>query len=254
MSLDDKTTLRREWIHGLRNLGRFIAGSGGLDSAMEAMFGLAGPTVEREFTKFAAHPVGQKLLSQSPRPDLNSLLGDDVSLTAMPKGSFAAAYLIYMDDAGMAPAAAFLEAAGLDEKAQRFGWSDDQLWFVRRMANSHDLFHVLAGYDRTIIGEVGVDAYTAGHIPLIPIRLMMLYFLILKPSEPIGWTRYVLNSYRHGRNTPSLFCVDYEAVLPLPLDEVRRQIGIPSFEETHSRGVPSKGRMLNRIERRIEGR
>jgi ubiquinone biosynthesis protein COQ4 len=220
---------------------------------MEAMFALAGPTVDREFTKFATHPVGQDLLARSPRPDLNALLADRAALGAMPKGSFADAYLAYMNNAGMAPADAFLEAAGLAEKARRFGWSDDQLWFVKRMANSHDLFHVLAGYDRTILGEIGVDAYTAGHIPLIPIRLMLLYFLFLKPSEPIGWTRYVMNSYRHGRRTPSLFCVDYEAALPRPLDEVRRQIGIPSFEETHSRGVPSKGRMLRRIERRIEG-
>ena len=170
----------------------------------------------------------------------------------MPKGSFADAYLVYMDDEGMAPAAAFLQAAALDEKAKRFGWSDDQLWFVRRMANSHDLFHVLGGYDRTITGEVGVDAYTAGHIPLIPIRLMMVYFLMLKPSEPIGWSRYVMNSYRHGRNTPSLFCVDYEAALPLPLDVVRRQIGVASFDEAHPAGVPLKGRTLDRIERRIE--
>ncbi len=248
------TTLHREWVHGLRNLWGFIAGSGGLDSAFEAMFALAGPTVEREFETFAAHPVGQDLLAKSPRPDLNALLGDKDTLGEMPKGSFADAYLTYMDDVGMAPADAFREAAGLDEKAGRFGWSEDQLWFVKRMANSHDLFHVLGGYDRTILGEVGVDAYTAGHIPLLPVRLMIPYFLTLKPSDPIGWSRYVMNAYRHGRETPSLFCVDYEAMLPLPLGEVRRQIGIPSFEEAHPRGVPSKGRTLDRLERRIEGR
>jgi ubiquinone biosynthesis protein COQ4 len=254
MSLDQHTALRREWGSGLSNLWRFIGGSGGLDSAMEAMFALAGPTVEREFAKFAGHPVGQKLLAQSPRPDLNALLSDHAILGAMPRGSFADAYLVYMGDVGMAPAAAFLQAAGLDEKAERFGWTDDQLWFVNRMANSHDLFHVLGGYDRTITGEVGVDAYTAGHIQLIPIRLMMLYFLMLKPSEPIGWPRYVMSSYRHGRDTPSLFCVDYEAALPLPLDEARRRIGIPSFDDAHPHGVPLKGRTLDRIERRIEGR
>ncbi|MCP4007498.1 MAG: hypothetical protein GY725_25240 [bacterium] len=254
MPSDQGMKLRREWLLGFRSLWQFIRGKGGLDSAMEAMFALAGPTVEREFEKFAAHPVGQRLLKESPRPDLNALLADQATLRAMPEGSFADAYLIYMGDVGMAPADAFLEAAGLDEKARRFGWSDDQLWFVRRMANSHDLFHVLGGYDRTITGEVGVDAFTAGHIPLIPIRLMMLYFLILKPSDPISWCRYVLNSYKHGHRTPSLFCVDYEAVLPLPLDEVRRQIGVPSFEEIHARGVPLKGRVLDRIERRIEGR
>jgi hypothetical protein len=44
------------------------------------------------------------------------------------------------------------------------------------------------------------------------------------------------------------------AVLPLPLDEVRREIGAPRFKEVHARGVPSKGKWLARTERRIEGR
>ena len=65
------------------------------------------------------------------------------------------------------------EAAGLDEKAAQLGWSDDQLWVVKRMANSHDIFHVVSGYDRSIIGEVGVDAYTAGHMPMLPLRLRL---------------------------------------------------------------------------------
>jgi len=36
-------------------------------------------------------------------------------------------------------------------------------------ANSHDLFHVVAGYDRDVTGEVGVIAYTARQIPLLPL-------------------------------------------------------------------------------------
>ena len=41
----------------------------------------------------------------------------------MPAGSFADAYLGYLGDQGMGSADYFLEAAGLDEKARRFGWS-----------------------------------------------------------------------------------------------------------------------------------
>ena len=104
----------------------------------------------------------------------------------MRKGSFADAYLEYLGGEGMGSASYFLEAAGLDEKAAQFGWSDDQLWFVKRMANSHDIFHVVSGYDRSIIGEVGVDAYTAGHMPMLPLKLFLAYLLMLKPSSPIG--------------------------------------------------------------------
>ncbi len=244
--------LRRQWRHGARSLWRLINTPSDLENSFEAMFALAGPTVFREFAKFAAHPLGRKLLAESPRRDLNALLLDRAALAAMPKGSFADAYLQYLGDQGMGTADYFLEAASLDEKAMRFGWSDDQLWFVKRMANSHDLFHVMGGYDRSILGEVGVVAYTAGQIPLLPLRLLLLYLLTLKPSEPIRWGRYVRDAYRHGRSTPPLACVDYEAVLPLPLDQARARIGAASFEQAHPHGRPAKGKWLRRLEGVLE--
>jgi ubiquinone biosynthesis protein COQ4 len=120
------------------------------------------------------------------------------------------------------------------------------------LANTHDLFHVVAGYGRDVTGEVGVLAYTAGQIPLLPLRLLLPYLLSLKPSEPIRWARFVLASYRHGRDTPPLGCVDYEALLPLPIEEGRRRIGVPDFAAAHPDGVPEKGWLLDRIERNVQ--
>lgn len=245
--------LQRHWRQGLRCLYRFLKGTGGLASGFDAMFALAGPTLQAEFDRFAQHPVGRKLLAEQPRRDLNLLLADRAALSAMPKGSFADAYLMYMGGEGMGSAAYFLKAAGLEEKAARFGWSQDQLWFVRRLANSHDLFHVVSGYDRSILGEVGVDAYTAGQIPLLPLKLLLAYLLVLKPSSPVAWPRFVLRCYRHGRRTPSLSAVDYEAMLELPLAEARRQIGVMPLEEVHPDGFPDRGRTLRRLERNLTG-
>jgi ubiquinone biosynthesis protein COQ4 len=243
--------LRREWRHGLRSLWRFVTTPSDLSNSFDAMFSLAGPTLQREFEKFAAHPVGRAMLAESPRRDLNEMLSNRAALAAMPAGSFAAAYLDYLGGEDMGSAEYFLEAAELDDKARRFGWSEDQLWYVRRMANSHDLFHIVGDYHRDVTGEVGIVAYTAGQVPLLPLKLLMPYFYVLKPSQPIRWARYVRDSYRHGRNTPSLGCVDYEALLPLPLEEARRKIGGPTWQEAHPDGVPEKGRLLDRIERNV---
>lgn len=236
--------LRRHWRTGLKNLYRFIRGRGGLDGAMEGMFALAGPTVEREFNRFAADPLGHQLLAERPRRNLTAFLRDHETLAAMPKGSFADAYLSYMRSGGMASEADFLDAADLDEKAARFGWSEDQLWFVRRMALSHDLFHVITGYDRGMIGEVGVIAFTAGQLPLLPVKLLVLSFIYKKPSSPIAWPRFIWRAYRHGKETPNLAAVDYEALLPLPIEEARLAIGMESAEEAHPRGFPALGRTL----------
>ena len=241
--------LKRHWRDGLGNLFRFLRGTGGLESAFDAMFALAGPTVEREFDRFAAHPVGRRLLQEVPRRDLNRHLADRKTLKAMPKDSFAAAYLAYMGGEGMGSAEYFLEAAHLEEKAARYGWTEDQCWFVRRMANSHDLFHVLSGYDRTILGEVGVDAFTAGQIPLLPLKLLLAYLFLLKPSEPVGWVRFVWRSYRHGKQTPPLMCVDYEDLLPKPLAQVRNEIEMPLLAAIHPEGFPTRGRKLLAMER-----
>ncbi len=243
--------LRREWAHGLRCLVRFATTPSDLANSFEAMFALAGPTVQHEFDRFARHPVGRRLLAERPRPDLNAMLMDRARLAAMPQGSFAHAYLDYLGGEEMGSADYFLEAADIDEKGTRFGWTEDQIWFVKRMANSHDLFHVVSGYDRDVTGEVGVIAFTAGQVPLLPLRLLLVWLAVLKPSEPVSWLRFVRAAYRHGRATPSLACVDYEALLPLPLAEARRQIGVPELDEVHPGGIPRKGGLLHEIERRV---
>jgi len=243
--------MRREWRHGIESLWRFVTTPSALSNSFEAMFALAGPTVEREFQKFARHPLGRAILDEHPRRDLNAMLCDRAALAAMPAGSFAHAYLDYLGGEEMGSADYFLAAAGLDEKARRFGWSEDQLWFVKRMANSHDLFHIVAGYDHDITGEVGIISYTAGQIPLLPLKLLLPFFAVLKPSQPLRWLGFLRAAYRHGRETPSLACVDYEALLPRPLSEARREIDVPPIEAVHPRGIPEKGWLLERMERNV---
>lgn len=58
-ALRSSRPLRRDWSSGLRSLLRFMRQRGGLADALEGMFALAGPMLEREFRAFAAHPVGR---------------------------------------------------------------------------------------------------------------------------------------------------------------------------------------------------
>ena len=62
----------------------------------------------------------------------------------------------------------------------------------------------------------------------------------------------VRDAMRHGRETPSLACVDYEAILPLPLDEARRVIGARATSAVHVRGIPEPGATLRAVERNVE--
>jgi ubiquinone biosynthesis protein Coq4 len=77
---------------------------------------------------------------------------------------------------------------------------------------------------------------------MLPLRIFLAYLYSLKPSEPVAWARYVSEAYRRGKRTPSLANVDYEALFPLPIEDARRRIGVPSLDQAHPRGFPKKGR------------
>lgn len=244
-------TPRRDWLSGLRALAVFAISPGDLSNSFEATLALAGPTVDREFQRFADSPVGRRLLAEEPRRDLNSLLTDRVFLASLPEDSLGAHYLRYLGQADMGSAEYFLDASKLEEKAKRFGWTDEQLWLVRRMANSHDLFHIMTGYDTDIAGEIGVISFTVGQFSILPLRVFFASFFLLKPSEPLHWARFVWHAYQFGRQTPSLMCVDYEAMLSRPLAEVRRDSGIRDLKRVHPNGIPRPGRLLRAIEKRV---
>lgn len=243
--------LRRDWRRGVPGILRWMRDKTDLANAYDAIFALAGPTVGSEFARFAVHPTGKRLLAESPRSDLNALLADKEWLASLPADSFGRAYLDYLGGEGMGAADYFLEAADLDSQAARHGWPEDVLWFVRHMANSHDLFHIVSGYDRSVVGEIGVVAYTAGQIPLLPLKLIMVQLLLLKPTQPLRWLRFVREAYRNGRETPSLSCVDYAQMLPLSLSVARQEIGARPLGDVHPGGMPAKGALLRQLERNI---
>ena len=246
------TSSPRLWRRGFTSLVNFIRDPSDLGNSFDAFLLLAGPHVQREFQRFAQHPMGRRLLARRPRPNLNELLSDREALESMPPGSFGQAYLDYLDDRDMGSATYFLQAARLQEKAATLGWSPDQLWFIERLANSHDLFHVLTGYGRDIAGEVGVISYTAGHFPILPLKLLLGYFMTLKPSQPRDWTQFVLRSYHHGTEATRLTCLDYEGLLPQPLDTVRKVCGIRPMEHVHPEGMPARGALLRAFENKIQ--
>src|SRR5262249_13032042 len=61
--------------------------------------------------------------------------------------------------------------------------------------------------------------------------------LIGPKDVTLYWQRYLLNAWRRGRRAKLLSAVPYERLLPLPLEEVRRQLGIPPASEVHPDGI-----------------
>ena len=206
----------------------------GASHAFKAHFYLAGPRIQSAFDEFTAHPTGKRLLQD--RPNLGDRLAEVARAKYPPEGSFAQAYrdFLEVDTYAIVDARKLASLAHVDVLAEQLGWDDDIAWFVERMANTHDLFHVLAGYGPGLAGEGGVVMFTMSHFRMRR-GLLAAFLWTFRPR--VGWRRwhgYMREGWQRGAETAEaghLLAAYYEELLPLPLEQVRRELGIPSHTE-----------------------
>lgn len=104
-------------------------------------------------------------------------------------------------------------------------------WFIYRMGHLHDLFHYVLGYDPyDPIGEMEVEAFlhaqsgAANHVLFL---LGYVRFLLRNDPGQLWRGRHRLRAAADlGRRTTPFLLVPWENLMALPLDDVRRQLGI----------------------------
>jgi ubiquinone biosynthesis protein COQ4 len=228
-----------EWRRAWRAMRRLMANPEETDLAFETIAALSGYDFERLFQRFVAHPEGRALYVE--RPSLLEAVSDRAALRALPAGSFGRAYAEFMDAAG-------LNAQGLVEAEKKSEGTVSRFevvepgreWFGHRLRDMHDLWHVLTGYGRDEAGEAANLAFSFAHTPFRGIALIL--FGIAVNTQPDGmtratWLRYLYRAWRRGRRSAWLPAVRYERLLPRPLEEVRRTLGIPTARAVHPEGV-----------------
>jgi ubiquinone biosynthesis protein COQ4 len=119
--------------------------------------------------------------------------------------------------------------------------SADEQVYGTRLRNLHDVFHVLAGYDRDLRGEVGVLAFTLAHAYNRGIA-----YLVFQAVRRSGWNselgKLARQGYRRGKRSKPLVEEDWEALFERPIDEVREALDVgppPVYEQLRSAGAPA---------------
>lgn len=178
--------------------GSFLLGDFAILKA-DAMGATASPEVEAQLAA---------VRGWMPRIDL-------AALRALPDGTFGREYARHMDHNGLAP---FEVSPGLEDEVRRNT-------FVVRYALTHDIFHLLLGFDTSWAGELGVLAFAAaqrysGHLSLSLTIARVLYRL----RDPRHW-RAIGQAGRRGwamgERAPFLLGVRFEEQWDRPLHEVR---------------------------------
>jgi ubiquinone biosynthesis protein COQ4 len=215
----------RDILKAFSILGELKRNPNRTDLVGEFIGRLTGPSADRLFHKVWNDPVGRLILQE--RRDLGATLGDRPYLSSLPAGSLGRTYFDWTS------ARDFTTEGLAEEISSQVGreFNNARTTMGPRVVDMHDLWHVLNGWDSDIYGEIHLLGYSyaqlGGWAWLI---LGMIANTILATKGRFDGVGYFRNALRRGRRASLLVAVDWEAMLPLPLDEVRQKLSIAAPE------------------------
>ncbi|MEL7490783.1 MAG: Coq4 family protein [Pseudomonadota bacterium] len=211
-------------LHALAAVFKLVANKEDTRQVFEITAALSGRSARRMFTRFVRTDYGRRVVAEPIK--LEEILGDRERLRVLPEGSLGRVYLDFMEGEDLTPDGIInaAEEAGLDYR------SPTQFEEMRRMflhaEVHHDLWHVLTGYGRDALGELCNLGFTRAQSGNDSFRLITwigaLAIKLERPGLPV-W-KAIRQGYDIGRNAEWLMGQDVEALLALPLDEVRRKL------------------------------
>jgi len=195
------------------------------------------PNGDRLFRRFRRTESGARLLAE--RPALLGRLSDRPALLALPPGSLGHGYAEFME-------AEQISADGLVEASEASSgerWPDEEhRFFGERMRDMHDLWHVVTGYGRDLLGEAALLSFTFAQTRTPGIGVIVGHALWkargdFAPARPIIW-----QGFRRGLRARWLPAQEWEQLLALPLEEVRERLAVgrpPAYAPLRSEGAPA---------------
>jgi ubiquinone biosynthesis protein COQ4 len=223
-------------LRALRLLLAVLRNPDDTEKVFEFFESVGGDDGAKHFDEFRAEPGAARLLAE--RPLLVEALANEPYLASLPEGSLGQWYLRFMRSRGFAPAS-LLEAR---DRGAQGRLVDDALheWFYDRINVMHDLWHVLTGYGTDELGEAALIAFSEAQIPNRSFPLLLLGAALKGPkSWDLAWPRYLWRAYRRGRRARLLTAAPWEELLPLPVPEVRRRLGVEPASRWHREGIRS---------------
>lgn len=223
-------------LDALRAMGGLLRDPDDTALVFEIIEALSGKTRTKVFDRFCRTESGQRLLAT--KPNLLARLTDRDTLLALPPGTLGRTYGEFMSREQ-------ISADGLVDASENWLREDlpaDRRWFADRLRDTHDLWHVVTGYGRDLVGEASLLAFTFAQTrnPGIGFIVAVAYLRARGINRPAR--RLLRDGYRRGRRAAWLPGVEWEALLDQPLARVREQLRVgepPVYEAVRSEGAPA---------------
>jgi ubiquinone biosynthesis protein COQ4 len=220
----DYKTPKREWKTAWRAVKHLIASPESTDQVFIILRSLAGKAFWQAYTRFAHSDVGQNILLNE--IDLLDTLKNTEMLSTLPKGTLGREYHDFITRENISPEGLMDASEGEDAS---MGLTDpDMIRYGMRAREMHDLWHVVSGYGRDNIGEASIVAMSYAYSKNLGFALIAIMaaqsFKGIAPNG--GVRRAVFEGYRNGLKSEWLLGADWEALMPMPLEDVRKFLKI----------------------------
>lgn len=110
-------------------------------------------------------------------------------------------------------------------------------WLNTRILQSHDLWHILAGYETTALHEIALSAFQLaqfGHAYSAKFLAVVATTASLSPPQGFGVIMDTFfTAWRHGRETPPLMTIPWETVWNESAEALRDRYAVRRYERPY---------------------
>jgi len=214
-----KLSTFERWMRGFKALLVVAQDPNRTDKVLEAYEHMNAGGEAKRAARFYADPAAERYLAED--RTIDSAHVDFEALSKLPDGSLGNSYARFMQKRHLSPE--LFAAEGALSKPE---------YMVKRMRQTHDLWHVATGYETDVLGELELQAFTLAQVgipsALVVLVLGMVRWLLTGPE--LLWR--IGRAFVRGRQAKKMATFDWEDRWTEPLEQVRSELSV-------ARGVPS---------------
>ena len=149
------------------------------------------------------------------------------TLARCPEGSLGGQFHALIIDNGFDLEVLDRDALGLDKLPPPLHYLN------ARILQCHDLWHLVGGYETTALHEVAISAFQLAqfghHYSAMFLGMVLTRLAFERPEGGAILLPTILTAWAHGRRTPPLLGVHWEAIWDQPLAQVRAKLGVTPY-------------------------
>lgn len=207
--------LRVRAVRAMRALRKLVQDPYDTEQVFELSTNINVGSIRRGMPRFFASADGLRLFQEDRCIDTRHV--DLDALAALPDGTLGREYVRFLRDRGFSPDIFQAPPNVRDRRAS---------YVMKRIRQTHDLWHLVTGHPTNPAGEIALQAFTYGQLGAPSSLLIAIAGTFRGVRQRRSLPREVRDAYRAGRRAAPMAAFLWEDHWATPLEELRALLGI----------------------------